>query len=78
MNCAYFHWYWPAGWFIFVLFIILVCGRFWWWGRWQHHSDWHEHASHEDPIEILKRRYAKGDISKEEFEQLKNDLRQKQ
>lgn len=28
----------------------------------------------ENPIEILKNRYARGDISKEEFEQKKKDL----
>ena len=32
------------------------------------------HTSHRDPLEIAKERYAKGEISKEEFEEIKRNL----
>ena len=32
-------------------------------------------GSGETPVEILQRRYAMGEITKEEFEQIRNDLR---
>ncbi len=31
-------------------------------------------ARQEDPLEILKARYARGEITREEFEQMKRDL----
>jgi putative membrane protein len=32
------------------------------------------HNSPDTPLEIVKKRYAKGDISKEEFDEIKRDL----
>lgn len=31
-------------------------------------------SNNETPLEIIKRRYAKGEITREEYEKLKNDL----
>lgn len=37
-------------------------------------SFWHEGISQESAIEILMKRYAQGEINKEEFEQMKQDI----
>ena len=37
------------------------------------HEHRHDHGE-EDPLAIAKRRYAKGEISREEFEQIRKDL----
>lgn len=49
---------------IYILFMILK-------GRKTYES---RHGHKEDPIEILKIRFAKGDITKEQFESMKKEL----
>ncbi|MCH8234044.1 MAG: SHOCT domain-containing protein [Bacteroidetes bacterium] len=63
-----------------VIMLLVVFGIFgrrggfrppWSQGAGRHHS---ESPDSETPLEILKKRYAKGEITKEEFDQMKKDL----
>lgn len=53
-------------WLIIMIIIIVIISRVF------RHTP--ESASHNTPLEIAKTRYAKGEISKEEYEQLRKDL----
>jgi len=59
---------WSLLFWILVIFgaIVLV--------RWLLERDKKTSESGENPLEILKRRYAKGEINRDEFEQKKRDL----
>ena len=72
-----------GGWWIFPVICIIVMFFFFTMFRrggfrppWGQNSDRHhsESKDSETPIDILKKRYAKGEITKEEFDQMKNDL----
>ncbi len=69
----YFPFFFPFGFLIFILVAFFAVRMvFWGWGwrggygrgRW----------GYGDPKEILKRRYARGEITKEQFDQMKKDL----
>jgi putative membrane protein len=67
------------GWLAFWLFIVIVVFMLVGTRHWRHHyrgGYWHDQMF-DDPIEIVKMRYAKGEINKEEFERLKKDLQDK-
>lgn len=60
--------------FVIALYLIFGRGRFrppWWYD-----SDAHggRGENRETPLEILRRRYASGEITKEQFEQMKKDI----
>jgi len=71
-----------GGWWIIPVICMLVMFFFMMFRRggfrppWGQNSDRHhgESKDSESAIDILKKRYAKGEITKEEFEQMKKDL----
>ena len=57
-------------WLVFLVVVAVVVIRLL---RGHNHNIDHNHRA--DPLDIAKERYAKGDITKEQFEQLKKDLK---
>jgi putative membrane protein len=73
------HWGYGMGWWIFplVMIVVVLILCFLFFGRRGARSSWcgfGEQKDTETPLDILKKRYAKGEISKEEFETIKKDL----
>jgi putative membrane protein len=70
-------WFFPFGFFIFFIFIFFIFRVvFWGWGGgWGgRRRYWNGYG---DPHEILRRRYARGEITKEQFDQMNKDLEQR-
>ena len=75
-------WHWGGMWIfpmimfvVMIIFFFVIC-RHWscrppWGGPEGRHP---EDGGTDSALEILKKRYAKGEISKEEFEQMKKDI----
>ena len=81
-------WGWGGSWmfggwvlsFLFVCFLVIMVFRFFLWGSWNHRMGWGMHrmsggGSSMDAVEILRQRYARGEITKEQFDQMLRDLR---
>ena len=66
-----FHFGWLGG--IFLVFIVFLVLRLLFWPR-----RWNDHLPNlhyrDDALNILRERYAKGEITKEQFEQMLHDL----
>lgn len=68
------------GWVFGILFFAVLAALFVWivirlarMSRYGY-KDWHRGHHEDEALDILKRRYAKGEISKKEFEEMKRDL----
>jgi putative membrane protein len=68
--------FFPFG-FFFIFFILFFVGRFifWPWGWGWRRRYWYGYG---DAREILRQRYARGEITKEQFDQMTRDLEQHQ
>ncbi|MCL4511174.1 MAG: SHOCT domain-containing protein [Bacteroidetes bacterium] len=76
--------FWGSGMWIFpiimliitLIFVFLIFGRGGFRPPWWYDSDrYHNHdINRETPLEVLRRRYANGEITKEQFEQMKRDI----
>jgi len=67
-------WFFPfIGIFVMLLVVYMIFGR----GRYNmpcNNRDDTYKRSEQDPLDILKKRYARGEVSKEEFENIKKDI----
>jgi len=70
----WFHWPFSGGWLTFVLLVLIIVLLL---RRRREQTSGPVKpttSSAESPLDILKNRYAKGEISKNEFDQMKKDL----
>ncbi len=71
-------WMFPWGWILVLVLVAVIIyavagrGRLTTSGRYRPYA--RDEQVSEPPLEILKKRYAKGEISREEFEQMKRDI----
>ena len=65
-----------VGFILIVIFWLIVIGLIIWGTRhFRMHNNMHNmNMGNKSPLDIAKERYAKGEITKEQFEQLKKDL----
>ncbi len=69
--------FFPFGFFIFVFFLFfLFRGLFWGWGGWGWRGYSMYGGYHDGAAEILRRRYASGEITKDQFDQMMRDIEQ--
>jgi len=64
------HWGWPGFLFMFLFWVLAIAGILTI-IKWIFHSD---AGRGDSPLDIIKKRYARGEISREEFEEKKKEL----
>ena len=70
---GYYPFFFPFGWvFGFLILFFILRWIFWPWG-WGHRG---RYRGYRDEYHILRVRYARGDISKEQFDQMTRDLQE--
>jgi putative membrane protein len=82
-NYPFFFFPFQFGWLgaIFLIFIVFLVARWFFW-PWRggagggYYSSSYPHQQRPDAASIVRERYAKGEITKEQFEQMLRDLRQ--
>jgi putative membrane protein len=63
--------FFPFGFFIFILFLFLIFRLIFWGGGWGGRRRYYYWS---DAKEILRQRYARGEITKDQFDQMMRDL----
>ena len=66
--------HWMFGGFMWLFWILIIVGIVFLVNWIIRQSRFSKTGDSENPLEILKKRYAKGEIEKEEFEKMKKDL----
>jgi putative membrane protein len=71
----YGHWGWGFMWFGWIFWLAVVIIVVWLIFRVRGDARYyHGHGPFETPLDILKKRYAKGEISKEDYDRMRKDL----
>jgi putative membrane protein len=87
-GCGGGHWLFPVLIVIVVIFVLRMVSHRWGWGgrwhgRWGHghcgcgrgHGPWgHYHGGADSALEILRQRYARGEVNKEDYDRMRKDL----
>ena len=70
------YFFWNGMWFGWIFWIAIIALIIWAVsnGSNRHRIPMNNIPQPETPLEILKRRYAKGEITKEQFDQIKKDI----